>query len=419
MAPGGRSVDGQWLAGTMRPMGTARVGIEPAVVLRQAAELTGAPDVVLPTEVVGLLDVLCASLHAEAALTMRGRLLAHDEVLRALTNRFLLERLAPAKGDEAPIVTHHHALGCGPLIITGLPRTGTTYLHGLLAATPMLRAVTFWEARRPAARALAGSGEVPDAMSVARFESALLLDHLYKKAPELRGVHAMDVDEPEECAQLLQVDLRSSYFEAGFFVPSYTRALLDADMAPAYDIEARLLDLIGGRVDVDPPARLEPSWRWVVKNPDTLRCYTTAADHLGADVVVWCHRDPVDVVTSWCSLVALTRSASAKVERTTLGAEWLVRLANGYHEARRLRTARPDVVVVDVDYDHLVACPDEVVADVTAACGVCDTAISTGDVSGSDEAATRRETHTYAPEDFGLDRDQIRDAFRTSAGEAA
>ena len=64
-------------------------------------------------------------------------------VVRHLANRLMVEAEVQARPDVA-------ARPVGPaLVVTGLPRTGTTLLHNLLALDPASRTLRLLEALRP------------------------------------------------------------------------------------------------------------------------------------------------------------------------------------------------------------------------------------------------------------------------------
>ncbi len=103
-----------------------------------------------------------AALDREAGLSGAGRLVARQQVMQLVANRLLMHDYVtrhPDVLDEA--IT-------APVIIVGLPRTGTTHLHNLIAADTQLRSLPYWESLEPVAPLAARRGGV----SVGRREIA-------------------------------------------------------------------------------------------------------------------------------------------------------------------------------------------------------------------------------------------------------
>ncbi len=89
------------------------------------------------------LAALAAAIDSSRLTSPVGRFMLHAQLLQLLKNRLLL----------ADLLTRHseiHAIELAPpIIICGLPRTGTTHLHNLMAADPALRSLPYWESLEP------------------------------------------------------------------------------------------------------------------------------------------------------------------------------------------------------------------------------------------------------------------------------
>ena len=89
-------------------------------------------------------DVLLYSLSNEANLNRAGRFIQYERVLNTLKNRLRQSewvRLYPEILDEQI---------SAPVVIVGLPRTGTTMLHRVLASDERFFAPLWYEVRNPA-----------------------------------------------------------------------------------------------------------------------------------------------------------------------------------------------------------------------------------------------------------------------------
>ena len=282
--------------------------------------------------------VLLESLEGEAALTLLGRAIARDDLVRLLENRL---RMVAARA-------RHPEIAAGkverPLFIVGLPRTGTTILHELLAQDPANRVPMTWEVMHvhPAPERATYATDP----RIAAVEKRLAgVDRLI---PGFKAMHPMGAELPQECVALTAHDFASMLFPSTHTVPSYQAWLDQADLRWVYASHRRQLQYLQWRC---------PAERWVLKSPGHL----WALDALFAEYpdarVVQTHRDPVRVVASLANLVALLRSmASDRIDRAAIGAEWTERLARGLTSAMAVRERRaPDAPpVFDMHFAEFV-----------------------------------------------------------------
>ena len=128
--------DVEAIRSAMSAMG-AELHLEPDELLATAAGQTGLDDFGDPGFRVPL-AVLCDALRTEAGLSPAGVTSAWTQIVMLLKNRLLVE----------DVLTRHpeiHELRIErPIIIAGLPRTGTTHLHNLMSADPALRSLPYW-----------------------------------------------------------------------------------------------------------------------------------------------------------------------------------------------------------------------------------------------------------------------------------
>src|SRR5262249_5207542 len=152
---------------------------------------------------------LLASLTGEAQLNLLGVMAARGNLTRLLSNRLLLERDRAVHPEVAlePIRE--------PIFITGVPRSGSTFLHGLLSHDPQHRAPLRWEVMySPPPSVLAP--HLTD-RRIRRVDQQL--QWLYRLAPEFRRIHSMGARLPEECVMLMSHSMLSREFSTMFYVP--------------------------------------------------------------------------------------------------------------------------------------------------------------------------------------------------------
>lgn len=324
------------------------------------------------------------------------------EVLRSVALRHLRNRLYVRSYLRRRPETAERPLG-RPLVITGLPRTGTTLLHNLLAQDPRHRFLRLWEALHPVPPE--EDDELDEAALVAKAEK--WLERLYALAPDFRSVHPLEPRGPEECDRLLQNAFASQHFVDMFDAPEYSRWFYHSVLDREYAYYALQLRVLG----VDH----EAGRRWLLKSPGHIGHLDALLGALPDAQILHCHRDPVDAVPSYASLMLTVRTPNAEsVSPAEIGEQALGRcvtaLARGLE--RRGATDGPGCFV-DVSYPALVADPVATVAGIYERLG--------SSLEPAAEAAMRRwlaehprdrhGTHRYDPQRFGLPAERVKDAF--------
>jgi hypothetical protein len=218
-------------------------------------------------------------------------------------NRLLLER----DRERHPGIAHEQIRR--PLIITGLPRSGSTFLHGLLAQDPSSRVPLHWELRFPSPPPERSTHDTDPRIE----RAARHLRWFSRLAPEFRKIHRLGARLPEECVVILSHAFLSFEFSSNWFVPSYQSWLEQQDLEPAYRYHRRFLQHLQWGC---------PGERWLLKAPPHLPGLRALfAVYPDADVIVT-HRDPLEVVPSIASLhVVLRRTFSRAVDPLAVGPE--------------------------------------------------------------------------------------------------
>jgi hypothetical protein len=249
------------------------------------------------------LDVLVRGFEEEAELTVLGRWITRRFVLRMLEVR--LQMVAYLRTD--PGVRDEEIRE--PLFVTGVPRTGTTILHALLAQDPAHRVTEGWELLRPV------PPPSPDPEEFAADPRIPLADReLRLPAVVVEGLDAIHVyggRMPKECLSSMSFELRSEEFTARYRMPSYVAWLAQCDMRPAYDMHKLVLQIL---------QRRSGNTRWVLKSPVHMHSLPTLLAVYPDARIAFTHRDPLRILPSVTSLVAVMRYAhSDNVEFADIG----------------------------------------------------------------------------------------------------
>jgi hypothetical protein len=323
----------------------------------------------------------------DAHLSFFGRLVARDVLTRALTTRL---RWAELHADSDPrLKTPLNR----PIIIAGLPRSGTTLLHRLLSELPELRPLYTWELQ-----------DLLPTTAVAhrQRETRSRIGVLRRLAPELDVKHLLDADQPEEEVSLFDPSFWTPTFWRFGMVRSYLDWYLQADPMPGYQIYADLLRVLQAE---------QPQRRFVLKMPNHTGYIDAIRAVMPSAVVVQTHRDPVPVVASYASLMrSVHRIAAARWDAEAAGEDCL-RLW-GHHADRclRVRAGMAPDAVCDVRFRDLVG---DLEGQVCRVLRHADVAVP-GDLL--ERVARHQERHgpkhEYALGDYGLSEAQVRQRFR-------
>ena len=337
------------------------------------------------------LRVLVSDYRSRAGLTEAG-----SKRTRAALKGLLVARLL-----SQPRLGEHRQPIERPIVVTGLPRSGTTLLQRLLTADPEHQGLEQWLADLPQPRPPRETW--PDDPIFAAMQAGY--ESFHAQHPELAGLHYSDATTHEECWRLLQQSGTSAAFETLAHVPAYSEWLRSADWRPAYERHRALLRLIGSN---------DPEKRWVLKNPSHLLALDALLAVYPDALVVVTRRDPVTCVASMCSLAAVSsRGTSDVFVGPSIGSAQLDLLARQHAAYTEVRAQHP-ASFLDVEYDDLVRDTLAVVADVTTRAGGSWTAESAAAVTVELErsrSGVRTPQHHYDLADFGLTEEQVRAAF--------
>lgn len=254
------------------------------------------------------LDVYLAALREIGGLHAAGVVNFHGQLLQLLKNRLLLTDLLSRHPEIDDIEL------APPVVIAGLPRTGTTHLHNLLAAPPTFRTMPYWESVEPFPLPQE-AGVEPDPRR-ARMDVAVSV--INTVMPHFALMHQMTTDHVHEEIQLLANDVSTMLFETLGEVPRWRDYYRTHDQTPHYEYLARQLKamqfLRGGR-------------RWLLKSPQHLEQVPVLDRVFPGSIVVFTHRDPVPVALSMIAMITY----SARMHRSPVPVEqiadsWIDRL---------------------------------------------------------------------------------------------
>jgi len=287
-------------------------------------------------EFVEPLKVLCHSIETEARLSPMGYLSMWSQLTSFLVNRLRLENLFAQHPEAAEQEV------AAPIIIAGMPRSGTTHLHNLIAADKSLRSLPWWEALEPVAPA----GETTIDGRVQRAQQGI--DQRNYFLPHFDRMHEMTWDHVHEEIHLLAMSGSTMLFDTSGVFPSWREHYKKTDQTPHYQYLKRILQglqfLRGGQ-------------RWILKSPQHLEQFKPLTAVFPDATFAVTHRDPVSITASFCTMVCYSSRLSAElpVDTHRIGQWWAKLIEDMLTACTRDRHLLPQDRSIDIVFHEFMA----------------------------------------------------------------
>jgi hypothetical protein len=319
-------------------IGAASTGLEldPATLMAAASAETGLEDFG-DSWFHEPLDIVCTAYQEQGGLSAIGLTMVWAQLQSMLKNRLLIEHYVA----EHPEVTDIDI--ARPIVIAGLPRTGTTHLHNMLSADPALRHLPYWESLEPLPP-LAERGATPDP----RIDRAAAgLEIVNGAMPHFAAMHEMTADHVHEEIQLLALTFSTMFMETLAPTPMYRDWWDSTDQRPAYAYLKRILQVLqharGGE-------------RWVLKSPQHLAQLPAVMATFPDATVVLTHRDPVAVTVSMATMGTYTsRLQVDPIDPIKFGEYWSGRVEHLLMSCVEHRNDVPAEQSIDVRFADYMA----------------------------------------------------------------
>jgi hypothetical protein len=380
--------------GVLRRLGLRPPRLDPPALLAEAERRTGLADWGDDRFREGL-RVFVDAFESQDNAHLFGRIFFREYCVRQLVNRlrFLDDLKRHPEILEVPIVR--------PLFITGLPRSGTTFLHRLMCEDPNGRPLLFWETLEPSPPVDAATAATDPRIARAK-KSVAMVDRL---APRIRAAHFFDAESAEECnalfAQGFVVGINGFLFD----VPKYVEWMEEQDLEPGYRTFRRQLQHLSWR---------RPGNPWLLKAPAHMFGLDALLAAFPDACVIQTHRDPLQVLPSLCSLAAAFRGiVSDQVDRRRLGEQFSEAMARGTERAMTDRASADPARFFDVSYRALLADPIGQVRRAREYFGYSyDDALEARMTAWlAANPQHKHGVHRYSLEQFGLDAEAVNERF--------
>lgn len=343
------------------------------------------------------LRVILQSMDYDPHFTHQGRRAAWGQIVGVLRSRACAIRsMRDHPGfDAAAIVS--------PVVITGMPRTGTTALHRLMAVDPRFQGLQSWLLDSPMPRpSIERWADYPQFR-----KSAALLEARYTAAPLKRAAHHVAAEEVHECCMLLRQSFVSNLWNCGWSAPTYDAWWQCQSEAAAYRHYRRCVQLIGAN---------DPDKRWLLKNPGHIENLDLLFAVFPDAKVIQTHRDPAKAVPSLVSLL-MAGHAAIEVDRAhQRGVIMLEReVAKWSHATRKAEAVAAEHAgqVLHVTHRDFHRDPVQVLDRIYAFIGMDIPAATRAAFAGriAEKPELQHGAHRYAIADFGMTDDEARAPF--------
>lgn len=364
-----------------------------ADLLAAARQSTGLEDFGAPA-LSPALDKLVDSLHQEARLTDVGIEARIQRMVSLLINRLKLMDILKRRPDIA-----NAELGT-PIFVIGLPRSGTTKMQRIIAADSRFNHTAMWETLFPVPLSDSADDRATRIGYCQAFCDAL------NKLPDMEAVHTFGPLVPEEDVILLQHGFMVEAIDPELRAPTYMRWLRTADRRGSYQQEANFL-----RVLAD--AHGKTGDPWILKGTYHGTQLDVILDVMPNAKFIYCHRDPLDNIPSYCSLLnRMRRLLSDEVDKIELGREILEYWSGHLHDMIEVRKRIPADRIFDLPYGDIVWRMPEALEKIYAFAGIplTDEARAAHRRWEADNAINKHGRHEYDLRDYGLTEKQIAEA---------
>ena len=381
------------VCGGLQGIGLPLGRLDPGSILDAARSRTGLKDWGKEDFLVPMDRILAEA--RGAPFSSLARCVVRQTFIAAVSNRLRIEdwyRRNPAASQERIE---------RPVFILGFPRTGTTLLQNLLSLDPGARALRFWELQSPVPVHADPAVDRHRRLRTAR----ATLQAAYFVAPEMEFVHEIGPETAEECWPLFANTFAVLNWDIAGGLRGYGQWLLGQDMCGPYAEYRRQLQMM---------AHHQPTRRFVLKCPEHLWFIDALLDVFPDASIVWTHRDPVDSVASYCSLISLNRRMLyGHIDHPAIGAHIEQSFAQGVDLAMQARARHPHARFYDVSFRALVKDPKVVVRQLKDALDIEHAPDQDARIDAwlENERKDKRGAHHYDAARFGLEPGRVYQRF--------
>lgn len=343
------------------------------------------------------LEILVDSANREARLNDAGEAMFSGQAVMMLMRRLEIEDwyTRHPEIDDQQIVA--------PLMVLGLPRTGSTAAHCLMGEDPAVRVMRNWEAMMPC--------PPPEAETYQTDPRIALMDEQMKRrdemTPRMKQMLPSTSTSPTEDQLTMGYDFKSQIFQASFRIPTYAEWFNHkADLVPTFHYVKRVLKLLQWRC---------PPTRWRLKNP-TYALFINALDKVFPDArYCMTHRDVGNVIPSVADLYfEMHKPNTDTPDKAWMGEVMSDACELGMRRMIAFREAGNEKRFFDIHFAPFQKDPFPTLERLYEFLGEEFTGEARARMKAWRESTPKDKhgAHEYHPEEYGLDVAKLRDRFR-------
>ena len=336
------------------------------------------------------LSILLSDHNNKSKFNTSGHFLMQQQILNQLKNRSKLYQFVNKRNLSKV---------SGPVIVSGLPRSGTTFLFDLLQCDTNFRAPLTWE--------IFEMMPIANTMPIKLlkiFKTKLKLRVIKTLIPKLINMHPMDANLPEECQQIMSIDFKSIFWAYSANVPEYEAFLKTCDYSSAILWHSRFLQAL---------ETVHKPKNWLLKDPchiqhipEILKIYPDAR-------FIFIHRDPLEVIPSISSLTSHLRAPFTKnINKAEIGQKALSFWKNAIDSFISDRSLIPKKQVIDISFNNLIVDPLKNISLIYKAFGLYLNIENQETMQQYLNKQKKISKHQYTYDEFGLEADIIKASFK-------
>lgn len=381
---------------------TLTIELTPESILAEARATSGLEDAG-PADALQRLALLCDEWNNDDELTNLGRLSLRNKLVQHATSRFLLHGLLKTHPEIHEVEIKE------PIIVAGLPRSGTTHLLNLMAADTRLRSLPLWESYEPVPRPseTVGPGEVDP--RYARCDQQWQM--MQGMSPLLAAMHPMNPDHIHEELELMGPDFASYNYEWLSVSPRWRDHYYNTDQTPHYEYMKTVLKVLTWR-DGDLTGA---NTRWVLKCPQHLEQLPVLHAVFPDACIPMTHRDPVSVIQSAVTMLAYgQRTSRTRIDLAATLDYWSDRVEHLLRACVNDRDRLPPGQSLDILFHEFMADDLATVEAIYKQAGLPMTETAREELRGylRDNPRGKHGQVVYRlREDFGVDPATLRERF--------
>lgn len=264
---------------------TLKVELTSEAVIQKASENSKLQDFG-DEDFISRLDILMQSVSNDEGLAGIGKLGIFNDQVRYAENRLKFERF------KKKFPEYNEEVISKPIIIIGLPRSGTTHLLNLIASDSRLKSIPYWQSLRPFHEKLIDLNNEEDSRQEVAFEE---YKSFLETMPLLKSMHDMHPNHIHEEIELQAMDFSTYLPEWLAYVPEWRDYYLTHDQRNHYEY---LKDVLKAMQFIKGPKK------WVLKSPQHLEQILPLLRTFPDATFAITYRDPLSVVLSTATMLS-------------------------------------------------------------------------------------------------------------------